>query len=171
MSFKKITTEQIVVMAFMIALEIVLSKVVSINLAFLRVGFGFLPIAVLAILYGPICAGICYGIGDLIGAFIFPTGAFFPGFTVTAILTGILFGAVLYNKKVTLLRALIASTLVAIICNLLINTYWLTFIIGKGFGVLLASRALKELIAIPVMALLIVAMDKTAIKTMRNKLI
>lgn len=158
----------LVVTAFMVALEIVLSKLVSINIPLLRIGFGFLPIAVLAIMYGPICAGIAYAIGDLIGAFLFPTGVFFPGFTVTALLTGMIFGLVLHNKKVTFVRALVASTLVCVLCNLFLNTFWLTFIIGKGFTVLLASRSVKELISIPVMALLIVAMDKTAIKAIRN---
>lgn len=170
MKGKKITTEMLVIMAFMIALEVVLSKVVSINLSFLRVGFGFLPISILAILYGPWAAGIAYAIGDLIGAFLFPTGAFFPGFTVTAFVTGVLFGLVLYNKKATLARAFAASALVSIIANLLLNTFWLTFIIGKGFTVLLASRAIKELVAIPVMALLIVAMDKTVIVAVKNRL-
>lgn len=168
MKRKSITTEMIVIIGFMIALEIVLSKLVSINISFLRIGFGFLPIAILAILYGQIWSGIAYAIGDVIGGFLFPTGAFFPGFTVTALLTGVFFGLVLYNKKVTIPRALLASALVCILCNLLLNTYWLTFIIGKGFKVLLASRAVKELVAIPVMALLIVAMDKTVIKAIRK---
>lgn len=165
MKKNRISTEMIVIMASMIALEIVLSKLVSINISFLRIGFGFLPIAILAILYGPISAGICYVIGDLVGAFVFPTGAFFPGFTVTAFVTGVLFGLVLYKRKVTFVRALVASSLVCVLANLLLNTFWLTFVIGKGFKVLLASRAVKELVAIPIMAFLIVAMDKTVIRT------
>ena len=166
---KHLSTEMIVIIGFMIALEIVLSKLVSINISFLRIGFGFLPIAILAILYGPLWSGIAYAIGDVIGGFLFPTGAFFPGFTVTAFATGVIFGLVLYKKKVTIARAVIASALVCILCNLLLNTYWLTFIIGKGFKVLLASRAIKELVAIPVMALLIIAMDRTVIKAINNR--
>ena len=118
---------------FMIALAVVLSKLVSINISFLRIGFGFLPIAVLAILYGPYVAAIGYGIADLLGAWLFPTGTFFPGFTVSAVLTGLIFGWVLYKKEVTFVRALIASALVCLTVNLLLNTWWLTFIIGKGF--------------------------------------
>lgn len=169
MKEKKLTTEMIVVIAFMVALEIVLSKLVSVNISFLRIGFGFLPIAILAILYGPIWAGIGYAIGDVIGGFLFPTGAYFPGFTVTAILTGAIFGVMLYNKKVTFVRALVASALVCILCNLLLNTFWLTFILGKGFTVLLASRAIKEVVAIPVMAVLIVLVDKTVMKAIPQK--
>jgi ECF transporter S component (folate family) len=155
-------------MGFMIALSVVLSKLISINISFLRIGFGFLPIAILAIMYGPVWAGAGYALADLIGAFLFPTGPFNPGFTLSAALTGIIFGLVLYKKKVTFVRALAASALVALIVNLLINTYWLTFILGKGYTVLLASRAVKELVSIPVMALLIVAMDRTVVKAFRE---
>ena len=169
MAKKKLSTEMLVVIAFMIALEIVLSKLVSINISFLRIGFGFLPIAILAILYGPYWAGLAYAIGDVIGGFLFPTGAFFPGFTVTAALTGLIFGWVLYRKPATFGRSLVASALVCVLCNLLLNTFWLTFILGKGFFVLLASRAVKELIAIPVMAVLIVLVDKTVMKAIPQK--
>ena len=67
------------------------------------------------------------------------------------------------------MRALAASALVCLFVNLLLNTYWLTIIIGKGFKVLLASRAIKELVAIPIMAALIVAMDSSVIKAVRNR--
>lgn len=169
MNEKRISTEKLVTMALMIALTIVLSKLLSINILILRIGFGFLPIAILAILYGPWWAGIGYAIADLIGAWLLPTGQFFPGFTVSAFLTGIIFGLVLYRKEVTIWRALIASALVCLIVNLLLNTFWLTFIIGKGFGVLLASRAAKELACFPIMALLIIAMDSTVIRAFRTR--
>lgn len=164
----KFTTEMLVFTGFMIALAVVLSKLVSINISFLRIGFGFLPIAVLAILYGPYVAAIGYGVADLLGAWLFPTGTFFPGFTVSAVLTGLIFGWVLYKKEVTFVRALIASALVCLIVNLLLNTWWLTFIIGKGFNVLIASRAVKELVAIPIMAVLIVAIDKSVLKRIKG---
>lgn len=169
MKENRISTEKLVITALMIALTVVLSKLLSINILILRIGFGFLPVAILAILYGPLWAGIGYAIADLIGAFVFPTGQFFPGFTLSAFLTGIIFGLVLYKKEVTFVRALIASALVCLIVNLLLNTFWLTFIIGKGFDVLIASRAVKELAAFPIMAILIVAMDKTVVRAFRTR--
>lgn len=165
---KKISTEQLVIIGFMIALSVVLSKLISINISFLRIGFGFLPIALIAILYGPVWSCTAYAMADLIGAFLFPTGPFNPGFTLSAAATGLIFGLMLYKKEVTFIRALAASAVVALAVNLLINTYWLTFILGKGYTVLLASRAVKELVSIPVMALLITAMDKTVIKSLRT---
>ena len=165
----RLTTEVIVITGFMTALSIVLSKLVSINISFLRIGFGFLPIAVLAIMYGPVIAAIGYGLADLIGAWLLPTGAFFPGFTVSAVLTGLIFGWVLYRREVTFVRALAASALVCLAVNLLLNTWWLTFIIGKGFTVLLASRAVKEIVAIPVMAVMIVLIDRYVLRQVKNR--
>lgn len=170
MKQKNITTEMIVIMGLMIALEVVLSKVLSINISFLRIGFGFLPIAILAILYGPVRAAIAYGIGDIIGAFLFPTGSFFIGFTISSILTGLILGIVLYGHRITFVRALIASTFVCLFVNLLINTYWLTFFIdGSTFSTLLASRAVKEIVAIPVMAILITVIDGAVVRTVKNR--
>ena len=162
-------TEVLVITGFMTALSIVLSKLVSINISFLRIGFGFLPIAVLGILYGPVIAAIGYGLADLIGAWLLPTGAFFPGFTVSAVLTGLIYGWILHRKEVNFPRALAASALVCLAINLLLNTYWLTFIIGKGFTVLLASRAVKELVAIPVMAVIIVLIDRCVLTQVRSR--
>ena len=169
MKKSRFSTEVLVITGFMTALSVVLSKLISINISFLRIGFGFLPIAILAILYGPAVAAIGYGIADLLGAWLLPTGQFFPGFTLSAVLTGLIFGLFLYKKDVTFVRALAASAVVCLGVNLLLNTYWLTFIIGKGFKVLLVSRAVKELIAIPVMAALIVAMDRSVIKAVKNR--
>lgn len=169
MKKNKITTEMLVIMSLMIALQIVLSKILSINISILRIGFGFLPIAVLAILYGPLWAGIAYAIGDIIGAFIFPTGTFFIGFTISSFLTGVILGVVLYKKEVTFMRAFIASAILCLAVNLILNTYWLTFIIGKGFKVLFLSRLIKELVAIPIMTILIVVMDRTVVKAIRRQ--
>ncbi len=155
--------EKIIITALLIALSVVLSKLLSINLAFLRIGFGFLPVAILAILFGPIWAGFASAIADVLGAILFPTGAFFPGFTVSAFLTGLIFGLILYKKEINWARSFISSALVCLLVNLLLNTYWLTFFISSEYMVLLASRAIKELVAIPIMAV-IIKLTNVAIK-------
>ena len=151
-------------------MQIVLGRIAAINVgSYLKISFGFIPIAVCGILTGPVWTLLMASVCDVLGALLFPTGAFFPGFTVSAVLTGLIFGWVLYQKEVTIVRALIASALVCLIVNLLINTYWLTIIIGKGFKVLLASRAVKEIVAIPVMAIIIVLIDRYVLKHVKNR--
>lgn len=92
-------TVTLVTLAFMIALEIILTRFLSVDVAGIaRIGFGFIPVAMVAIMYGPWFAGGAYALGDILGMLIFPKGAYFPGFTLTACLTGIIFGLILYKR-------------------------------------------------------------------------
>lgn len=152
---RKIRTADLVIMAFLIALEIVLTRFCSINTPILRIGFGFLPVAMLGIMYGPICAGICYAIGDVLGMLIFPTGAFFPGFTLTALLTGLVYGFFLHNREITWKTCILPCAVVILVINFLLDTFWLTILMGEGFFALLPTRILKCVVMLPVQVILI----------------
>ncbi|MEG0662431.1 MAG: folate family ECF transporter S component [Anaerovoracaceae bacterium] len=149
-------TVQLVTMAFLIALEIILTRFLSINLPITRIGFGFLPVAIMGILFGPAWAGIGYAVGDLLGMLLFPTaGAYFPGFTLTAFLTGVTYGLILHGKPVTWKRTTIAAVAVIVLYTLLLNTLWLNLMYGKGFLALMPPRLLQGAIMIPIQAILI----------------
>ena len=84
----------------LVALEIVLARFCSIQAWNLRIGFSFLPIAMASIRFGPIPAAMAASAADILGAVLFPTtGAYFPGFTLTAFLTGVIFGLCLYRRQ------------------------------------------------------------------------
>lgn len=148
-------TTKIVVAGLLLAMEIILTRFLSINTTFLRLGFGFLPIAMLAILYGPIWAGVTYAIGDVIGAILFPSGPFFPGFTLSAVLTGAVFGLILYKHEITWKRSLLASCVVVLFIDLLLNTCWLSILFGQAYLILIPTRIIKVAFAIPVETILI----------------
>ena len=149
-------TRDLVIMAFMIALEIILTRFLSINTPILRIGFGFLPVAMLGIMYGPVWAGLSYAIGDILGMMIFPTGAYFPGFTLTAFLTGLTYGLFLYKKEsITWKTALIPCLIVTLVLNLCLDTLWLKILMGQGFFALLPTRILKCVIMLPIETILI----------------
>jgi ECF transporter S component (folate family) len=133
----------ITIIGFLIALEIILTRFLSINTPIVRIGFGFVPVAIVAVLYGPLWAGLAYAIGDIIGAFLFPTGAFFPGFTLTAFLTGLTFGLFLYGRQISLKTVLPASLIVCILLNLCLDTLWLHILMGEGMWALIPSRLIK----------------------------
>ncbi len=165
---KKSFTTQLVVMALLIALEIILTRFLSIETPTLRIGFGFLPVAIMAILYGPWWTGAAGIVGDLVGMTLMPKAAFFPGFTLTAFLTGAIFGLILYKKPVTWKRTMIAALAVNIICSLFLDTIWLSMMYGDSFLVLLPARLIKVIIMIPLETILIYtlwnrAISKTAI--------
>jgi ECF transporter S component (folate family) len=139
----KFSVSAITIIGFLIALEIILTRFLSINTPIVRIGFGFVPVAIVAVLYGPLWAGVAYAIGDVIGAFLFPTGAFFPGFTLTAFLTGLTFGLFLYGKQVSWKTVIPASLIVCIALNLCLDTFWLKILMGEGMWALLPSRLIK----------------------------
>lgn len=146
---------QIVLMGLFIALEVILTRFCSINTPIVRIGFGFLPVAMLGILFGPLWAGICYALGDFIGMMLFPSGTYFPGFTLTAFLTGLTYGLLLHKKNITYPRAFLAAVAVCCLWNLCLDTYWLYLMTGKGIMVLLPARLIKVAIAIPIQTLLV----------------
>ncbi len=151
---KSTTTKKIAVTALLIAVEIILTRFISIQTPILRVSFGFVPIAMVAMIYGPFYAGAGAAIADLIGVTIFPTGAFFPGFTLTALLTGVVYGLLLRDNK-SLWRICLAALVVTIGLQLGLDTLWLKIITGKAYLALLPARALKAVLMAPVQVVVI----------------
>ncbi|MBR3787277.1 MAG: folate family ECF transporter S component [Firmicutes bacterium] len=153
---KRSATTRLVIMAFLIALEIILTRFCSINTPILRIGFGFLPVAMMGIMYGPIWAAVGYAVGDILGMLIFPSGIFFPGFTATAMLTGLVFGLFLHNKeKITWKTVLPASLIIILVLNLCLDTLWLSIMFGDAFIALLPTRIFKCVVMLPIHLVLI----------------
>lgn len=137
---KKISTKKIIIVAMLVAFDVIFSRVVAVNVLTFKIGVGFAAIAVCAMLYGPVWAGIAAALSDLIGALLFPTGAYFPGFTATAALSGVIFGLVLYKKRPDFKRSLLAALCVGIIVTMLANTAMISFVYGPKFWPLFVTR-------------------------------
>jgi ECF transporter S component (folate family) len=88
--------------------------------------------------------------GGFFGRYLFPIGTYFPGLTLSAALVGIVFGLFLYKRKEGWLPLAGAVAINCLIISLLLNTYWLTILMGKGFMVLLPVRIVQNLIMIPI---------------------
>lgn len=144
-------------MAMLVALEVVLSRLVApINTQFSKISFAFVPVVIAAYLYG-VKGGIAVaGVADVIGAVLFPSGEFFPGFTLTAILQGLIFGVFLSKKfdgKLnSFVRTLIPVLLSQIFLSLLLNTFWLSYMYHSHFVSLLATRVVQTLVMTAVQA-------------------
>ena len=153
---RKSATNRLVVTAFLIATEIILTRFCSINTPILRIGFGFLPVSMIGILYGPLWAALGYAIGDILGMMIFPSGAFFPGFTITALLTGFVFGYFLHGRKhITWKTVLPASLIIILGFNLCLDTLWLSILMGDAFAALLPTRIFKCVVMLPIHLVLV----------------
>ena len=146
-------------LSMLVALGIVLDFTSGIYITpEIKITFSFLAIAVAGSLLGPVPAMICGALIDLLMYLIKPVGAFFPGYTLSAILSGLIFGIILYRqqgKKVIFLAPL-AKLLVNIFINILLNTCWLKIFTGKAYTVLLGARIIKNIAAWPVESVILV---------------
>jgi ECF transporter S component (folate family) len=85
---KEQSVRRMIIAAFFVALSIVLTRMLSINTPFFRIGFGAVPIMIAGIVMGPQYGFIVGAVADLVGYMINPMGSFMPGFTLTSALTG-----------------------------------------------------------------------------------
>ena len=69
-------TRTIAVVGLLVSMEIIFTRFLSFQTPIIRIGFGFIPIAFSAILFGPVIGGLTASIADVLGMIIFPKSAF-----------------------------------------------------------------------------------------------
>ncbi len=133
-----------------VALTILFTYVFSIQTPFLRLSFGFLPIAVFAALFGPLRSGLMAAAADLLGTALFSPGMYFPGFTLSSFLTGMIFGSFLHKQELDLKQICIPFILIFVFVDLCLNTLWLTMLYHKAASLFFLSRFVKNSICLPI---------------------
>ncbi len=127
------------VIGFCVAMEVILARFLSIHTWNLKIGFSFLPVVAAAWWGGPLAGGLTGMMGDIIGATLFPVGPFFPGFTVSSFLDGLIYGLFL-RGNVTKMKILGAVLTTQLGISLLLNTFWLTVLFHVSLEKLLYLR-------------------------------
>ncbi|MEE3393744.1 MAG: folate family ECF transporter S component [Lachnospiraceae bacterium] len=142
-------TFTITFLAAMLALAVIFGFFKIPVTSFLEIRFLFLPISIAGAVTGPI-GGLAVGAAsDLVSYLIKPTGAFFPGFTISYALTGLIAGLICF-KKHSLPRIIISQTIITIFINMLMNTYWLSILYGMPFMAIVGPRLIKEAVSLPI---------------------
>ncbi len=93
----KFSTRQLVLMALLISITVILTRIASLRIAFagvegIRIGLGDLPIILTGMAFGPVSGGIVGAISDITGFYINPMGYYMPHFTLVRALNGIIPG-------------------------------------------------------------------------------
>lgn len=134
----------------LLAMSIVISFMASVRVTeTIKIGLGYLITALLGMLYGPFTAAIAAGAGDIIKYLVKPDGAYFFGFTLTAMLGGMVYGCLLYRERVTVWRAILSKSIISLILNCCLNTVWISILYGMPFFGALAPRVIKNVVALP----------------------
>ncbi len=168
-------SKKIILTAVLLALLVTLSRFLSIKTPLMKISFAFVPTMLCATWLGWKWTVLLNLLGDLIGATLFPTGPFFVGYTISTVISGLIYGLFLYQKtedsltqKQLIFRAILATTLVAIIVNMGLNTLWTSITAGKAFWPLLGTRIVKQLVMIPIHVVVFLALER-ALRAPFNK--
>ena len=155
-SMSRYESRKIVLLGVLVALQTIFSNTLGIRTPIMKISFGFFPLILAAMLLGPFYAAIGASLADIIGFFLFQTGTFFPGYTLSAFLSGLVYGFFLYGRPVKLWRVIVSVSIVKLILHLGLNTYW-TYIafVKNGFWALFLKRVVPEFLQIPIQVVFI----------------
>ena len=146
--------------ALLLALDVILYKI-AIGPAYFQVTFGFLSMALMGYLYGPIWAGLLETLSNTLNFTIFGSGTFQVAFLITAFLGGFINGLFLYHKKINLLSVIAAQLLIMIPVSLFINSWLMSVLFGADFKVIFLGRVIRNMIQIPIQIMVVYSFIKT----------
>ena len=160
-------SKKIILSAMLLSILIVLSRFFSIKSTFLVISFSFIPIMLAGIYLGSKYAAIIAGLGDLIGAILFPFGAYFPGFTISSAAIGFIYGMFLYKKPEEnrkdlkfIIQLIISSIIVLGGIKILVESVFLNVLYGKAYLAVISSRFVTQAIMLPVQVITIFLLEK-----------
>ena len=115
--------------AMMLALRIVLGIFANFSLSFIplpviKVSLTFIPVMLTGYLFGPVCAAVVAGAGDVFSYMLAPTAlGFNPGITLCYIIEGLIYGVCLYHTELKLMNLIIAKAADLLICTVTLQSY------------------------------------------------
>ena len=154
------STKQMVIIALMVAMEIVLTRFLSIETPIIRLSFGFVAIAVVAMLYGPVSGAMAAVLAVIIGINFFSGLTPHPGLMLTALLMGYVYGIFMHKHIGNRVRIIAAAVIVTVVLQLGLDTLWLQMITGTSYMALLGPRLIRTAIMLPIQIVLITAVAR-----------
>ena len=162
------------VTAILTAAGVVIGRFLSINLPSMTIGLSFVPLILCGMLFGVLWGGIASGLADFTGALLFPFGPYFPGFTATAVISGMIFGAIgrLAEKKQSnrafALKAGALLILKEAVCSLALNTLFIYILYGTDYFALLLSRLPLSVITLILEVAFVVAVRASVLPSVKK---
>lgn len=130
----------------------------------LKIYFSFLVISLGCYVYGP-AVGILVGFAnDTLGFLISSFGEpYFPGYLITAMLSGLIYGTLLYRQRITVLRLVVVRLVINYGSNVLLGSVWKAMLYGKGYYYYFTTGLVKNTSMLPIEVLLMVLMFQLAL--------
>lgn len=155
--FKQLrNTKTLTTCSMLIALSVISSVIITFYPDItLKFSIAFIFTAIIASKYGPFIAAVSAALTDVIQYLVKPVGAYILPLTLTCALTGFLFGFFFYREKTKLWRIIVAQTINCIFISTLLNSFILSFYVGKAFEALIVARVVKNFIMLPIEILIL----------------
>ena len=134
--------------ALLIALNIVITRFLAINVGAVRISFTFLPIAIGSLMFGGITGAVLALVADVLGM-LMSGGLPWLGFCISTVLYGLSYG-ILYGKELTYKKLLPLMIVQAVLIDALLGAFWFYVHAGMPFWASLTERSINALIMIPV---------------------
>ena len=153
--------------AMLLALRVVLGMFANATLPMfgntVKLSAAFIPIAVGGAMFGPVPAALIGALGDVISFVIAPTGGgYFPGFTISGLLTGLVYGFALYHEKLRLPRIAIAWAVNTLVVETFLAALWLWILYAQqpDYGFYLTARLISQAVKCAPEILVLFALSK-----------
>lgn len=117
----------------------------------LKIYFSFVVVSLGCAYYGPVVGMIAGGIIDSVGFLLAGYGEpYFPGYLLTAVLSGLIYGVLLYKRRPTLLRIIAVRLIINYGSNVLLGSVWKAMLYGKGYVYYATSGFVKNTTMLPI---------------------
>ncbi len=117
----------------------------------LKITFVFLAASLGAYCYGPVVGMLVGAATDFLGFMIAGAGEpYFPGYLLTAILSGLLYGLLLYRRRPGVARLVVTRLVINYGINVLLGSVWKAMLYGKGYYYYLTTGLVKNTVLLPV---------------------
>ena len=166
---KKFQVRDLVMLSMLTAMLVIFTRFLSFETWNMRIGFSFVPLAIAGYLYGMFPAGLVGAAADVLGMMLFPKGAYFPGFTLTALLMGMVYGF-FFHKKMTVVKTIIAVFINQLALSLCLQTFWISMISGSDFLALIPVRITQCAINIPVQITVLILLQKQYARVLKHSI-
>lgn len=163
---KSNTVSKLVVSAFLVALQVILSRVLGIQTQLFQISLGFVPIAISAMLFGPVWASATALVADILGTVLLGTGAYNPLFSINAVLYALTFALFFYKKEKTTLQIVICVVLQLILIAVPLTPLWLyiyyNFVLSapKAFSIIFFPKLIASVVEAPIKIAVLIPLCK-----------
>ena len=157
------------IMAVFIAIKVIIGSAYIPLSESLHIKFSFLAICVEASIIGPVAGMVSGLVTDLIGFMIAPSGPFFPGYTLSAMLTELVYASFLYHKPLSIARITAAKAINNYVVNVCIGSIWSSMLYGNLYLYYFMRSIVKNTLLLPLEVILLVLLFNLLGRTLKAR--